>query len=176
MKFLIRKPSPIDIGLYSQCFSDSEFMLMVYPGERININNYISTNSTDLKYVISAFFERGFTDIGFAHFYYERESEYTYVGGILPTFFNQGIGVYASVAVLKHLYDKRQNLLIRTGVYKYNVRSFKMLKALGFRITKETASKKILELTKKQFENSFASQLNLRIEYVAQIENLDKKI
>ena len=170
MRFVFRKTSFEDIVLYRKCFIDEEFRYMLYCRNAINpdcLERYVAENGTDLKFVGALEMADGaLCDIGFAHFYHKDNGAYTYVGGVLPAYFNSGIGVYASVAMISLLYEiKATDLVVTTGVYKYNMRSVRLLKAIGFVGVDETADKFILRLTNERFNNGLVARIKERLSY-----------
>ncbi len=167
--FFFRQTHTLDIGFYAECFQSREFQNMLYGDEQISLNflkKYIQYNADDLKFICALQTKEGESvNVGFAHFYHKEQNIYTYVGGIHPKYFNTGIGVYASVAVLDLLYDLKNDSIIKTGVYKYNTRSFKMLQAIGFVVSCDTNDKTMMELSPDSFNNKFVEILKSKISY-----------
>lgn len=169
MRFSIRRASIKDIDFYTECFRNQEFQYMLYHNAPLNINrleHYITNNGKDLKFIGSINDGNGFLkDVGFAHFYYKEINAYTYVGGVLPMYFNHGYGVYASIAMLSLIYELIPNIKITTGIYKHNPRSLKVDLAKGFTITSETDEKWFLKLTKDGFNNDFVRRIKDKLTY-----------
>lgn len=168
MVFSFRETSISDTAFYAECFRNDEFRYMIYKNEPIDTNrldSYVRQKDKDLKFVGSVVNKNELTDIGFAHFYYNEENTYTYVGGIHPNYFNRGYGIYASIAMLALIYDLKGEIAISTGIFKHNVRSLKADLAIGFTIIKETEDKYILALAKNDFNNRFVNKVKQRISY-----------
>lgn len=76
-----RRSSLEDIDLYKICLSDEEFKYMLYNDNIVyleKLENYISDNGKDLKFIASISDDgEKFKDLGFAHFYYKGDNEYT---------------------------------------------------------------------------------------------------
>lgn len=129
------------------------------------LDNYISKNNKDYKFVI--LLEKGakIITIGFVHFYYNFDNQYTYVGGIHPDFFNSGLGALASVAALSLFYEINRQASFDTAIYKHNLRSLRLHLAIGFIIVNETEEMYFLFLNKENFNNNFVMNVRRRIYY-----------
>lgn len=167
ISFRIRETDELSMPLFQACFSNQEFCEMLYNGAHVNLRKYIEQNNTDFKYTCSLVLHDGtLSDIGFANCYKNGES-YTYVGGIDPLYFNSGLGVKADIAMLSFIYDKHPLINLTTGVYKFNVRSLKLTKAVGFYRIGETESSVLFKMSKSDFYNPFVERMlrNINVEY-----------
>lgn len=169
MKFFFRDASFHDINFYLECFNNEEFLYMLYPSSPMSIGQlqyYITQNNRDFKLICSYVRDdEESLDIGFAHFYFQGEHKYAYLGGLAPKYFNSGYGVYASIASLLLFYDIDSRTMITTGIYKHNLRSLKVHLAIGFTITSETDEKWLLKLTKDGFNNDFVRRIKNKLTY-----------
>jgi RimJ/RimL family protein N-acetyltransferase len=129
------------------------------------LDDYISKNNKDYKFVILLEKDAGIITIGFVHFYHNFDNQYTYVGGIHPDFFNSGLGASASVAALSLFYEINRQASFDTAIYKHNLRSLRLHLAIGFIITKETKDMYMLLLNKENFNNKFVLNIKKRIFY-----------
>lgn len=166
MVFQFRPATISDLPLYKHCFANDEFHYMLYNREPINIDRYVNHGKDDFVFVCSIKnAQNNFVDFGFVHFYYKEENNYTYVGGLIPEYFNSGLGVYTSIAILDYMFRQIDELVITTGVFKYNIRSLKMLKKMGFSQIKDVEEKEILKLTASTFNNQFTNHIKKKIIY-----------
>ena len=166
MFFQFRPATISDLPLYKHCFADDEFHYMLYNREPINIDRYVNHGKDDFVFICSIKnTQDSFVDFGFVHFYYKEENNYTYVGGLIPEYFNSGFGVYTSIAILDYMFRLIDELVITTGVFKYNIRSLKMLKKMGFSQIKDVGEKEILKLTASTFNNQFTNHIKKKIIY-----------
>lgn len=164
MIFLTFKKTTIeDEDIYKACFENDEFAKMLYYPNGVDIKTYIAESAVDYKFVVLYQEEK----IGFIHFYYNSLlNKYTYVGGLHPSKFNSGLGVYLSVAILDYMFAKIERKEIFSGVFSYNNRSYKMLLAIGFKVYKQTTEKHMMSLTLKDFNNSeFVNRIKQRVKY-----------
>lgn len=142
---------------------------MLYGGAHVNIKKYIENNGVDLKYTLSFRYNVNacFDDLGFANCYKKIDGGYTYVGGIDPKYFNSGLGVKGDVAMLSYVFNRHPGIILTTGVYKYNVRSLKLTKAVGFKQIGETDNAIIFKMIKDDFNNDFSNKIlnTINIEY-----------
>lgn len=129
------------------------------------LEKYIARNDKDYKFVVSLDKQGKKSTIGFAHFYYNFDNKYTYVGGIHPDFFNRGLGTLASVAALSLFYDINEQVSVDTAIYRHNLRSLRLNLALGFNIIKETEDMYMLVLKKEKFNNHFVKNIRKRLYY-----------
>jgi RimJ/RimL family protein N-acetyltransferase len=130
----------------------------------LNINKFVSEEQQHLKHIISVISNNTVENVAFAHFYHTSIlNQYDFVGGIAPKYFNSGIGVYACVTALFYFFDAFPFVVIKTDVYKYNLRSHKMLAAVGFIYEKETKEKIMLQLNLSLFKNNFVERILMRI-------------
>lgn len=140
---------------------------MLYGGAHVNIKKYIENNGIDIKYTCSfKFSEHDYLcDLGFANCYKKEDGTYTYIGGIDPKFFNSGLGVKGDIAMLSYIFSKHTDIILTTGVYKYNVRSLKLTRAVGFRPIRETDTVVLFQMDKANFHNTFVKSIlnNIRI-------------
>lgn len=167
MKFQIRKTSENDIAFYRLCFGNTEFHWNLYGDENMNLKRFVSNEEKHLKFIISKITDDKVEDIAFSHFYYDSKSkDYISLGGVAPKFFNSGMGLYASVAILRYMFKNNLQHTFRTGVFKYNKRALKVWEAIGFRKIKENDDKFILKLTLGQFENDLVHRILDKIETV----------
>lgn len=159
--FRIRVTDESSIPLFQSCFSNKEFCDMLYNGESININRYIENNGIDLKYTCSFRYssDTSFCDLGFANCYKKVDGTYTYVGGIKPQYFNSGLGLKGDVAMLSFIFNKNPDIILTTGVYKFNVRSLKLTKSVGFCPINETETKVLYRMKKEDFYNPFVNRI-----------------
>lgn len=164
MTFQLRKTSLNDIHLYEQCLNSHEFTYMLYHGEQVNVSKYIADNKQDRKFIVSIKSTLN-RDIGFAHFYRIKDNTYSYVGGLLPSLFNSGLGLYASIAILSYMFEENSNYIFTTGVYNDNIRSLKMVRALGFSEKACLEDKTILCLDYRAFNNELTTLIKHRISY-----------
>ena len=102
---------------------------------------------------------------GFVHFYHLIDSQYTYVGGIHPVYFNSGLGAYASVAAISFFCDFNERALLKTSIYKHNLRSLRLHLAIGFVITEERKDMYEMLLDKEHFNNNFVLNVKKRVSY-----------
>lgn len=166
MFFQFRLATISDLPLYKHCFANDEFHYMLYNREPINIDRYVNHGKDDFVFICSIKnTQDSFVDFGFVHFYYKEENNYTYVGGLIPEYFNSGLGVYTSIAILDYMFNQIDKLVITTGVFKHNIRSLKMLKKIGFCQIKDVGDKEILKLTASTFNNQFTKHLKQNIIY-----------
>jgi len=163
MKIQIRNTSTSDIILYRQCVENEEFKYNLF-GNNLNLDAYTSIKEPHKKFVVSKIDNMKIEDFCFCHFFYQEQEEYFISGGILPIFFNSGIGLYACVAVLSHMFTINHEIKINTTVYKYNQRSLRMLHAIGFQLFREEENLNVLKLTNYQFDNQFVNKIRKRIE------------
>ncbi|MDR0973026.1 MAG: hypothetical protein LBM61_03465 [Prevotellaceae bacterium] len=164
MKIAIRNTSASDILFYKKCFDNDEFHWNLYGNDCVNLEKYLSVEDKHYKFIISKVGEYGVEDIAFCHFYYNwQTNDYGSLGGIIPKYFNTGIGLYVSVAMFAYMFKYDANLIFRTGVFKYNQRALKAWSSIGFKPTEETDSKIIMKLTFAQFENQFVKYVLGRI-------------
>jgi RimJ/RimL family protein N-acetyltransferase len=164
MFFQFRPATTSDLPLYKHCFANDEFHYMLYNREPINIDRYVNHGKDDFVFICSIKnTQDSFVDFGFVHFYYKEENNYTYVGGLIPEYFNSGLGVYTSIAILDYMFSQIDKLVITTGVFKHNIRSLKMLNKMGFYQIKENNNKHILKLTKDEFNNNFVKHIRKKI-------------
>ena len=133
--------------------------MMLYNGAHVNVNNYIKQNGIDIKYTLSMLRCDGkYIDLGFANCY-KGENSFTYVGGIDPDFFNSGLGVKADIAMLSYIYKLHPYIILTTGVYKFNIRSLKLTKAVGFVPIGETEDTILYRMSKSSFDNPFVNRV-----------------
>lgn len=166
MFFQFRLATTSDLPLYKHCFANDEFHYMLYNRKPINIDRYVNHGKDDFVFICSIKnTQDSFVDFGFAHFYYKEENNYSYVGGLIPEYFNSGLGVYTSIAILDYMFSQIDKLVITTGVFKHNFRSLKMLKKMGFCQIKDVGDKEILKLTASTFNNQFTKHLKQNIIY-----------
>lgn len=131
MHIFIRKQDKNDILFYETCLCNTEFLLNFWGHKRISVKEFLNSYSYE-NYMI------GLSDkypnpSGFCIFRnYLDTSSYFFYGGIDPSLFNSGVGVYLCVAMLEHFFKKHNNARIFGNVFNSNSRSMKMLKALGF--------------------------------------------
>jgi RimJ/RimL family protein N-acetyltransferase len=165
MKFHIRNTSVKDIEFYRHCFDNVEFLWNLYGNDNVNLDKYVSDEEKHIKYIVSKVNCDKIEDVGFCHFYYDAAlNEYDFVGGIVPKIFNSGIGLFASVAILSYLFSTNSNIILKSGVFKYNKRSIKMQSKLGFVLIEVTNEKIIFRNTFSQFHNDFVEWILKRIE------------
>ena len=165
--FKIRTTDASSLNLFRNCFSNKEFSRMLYDDAPVNITKYIESNVDDIKYTLSFRYSNDATyvDLGFANCYKKNDGTYTYVGGIDPCYFNSGIGVKANIAMISYIYSKHPNIVLTTGIYKYNIRSIKMNEAIGFKKTGTTESKILYGIKKSDFDNIFVRKILENIVY-----------
>lgn len=167
MEFLFRPTTDEDFDLYLRCFKNEEFQNMMYynsPIKVLYLKDYIAQNDKDFKLICSVKkFDRSIINLGFVHIYYKSENLYSYVGGILPQYFNSGLGLYASAAMLSYLTSKYNSWKIQTTIYKHNIRSLKIHLRLGFKIISDESNRFCMELTPNSFRNDFSMSISSRI-------------
>ncbi len=155
-------PKDSDFPNYKACLENDEFKRMLYGGQRFDINRFLKKEKNILKY--SVFSSNGIF-IGFVQLFYKQNNQASFLGGVLPIFFNSGLGLKACVCILDYIFRKGIMEVI-TGVYFYNLRSLKMLKAIGFTETSLIQDKVILTLEKTRFnDNDFNKNILDRIRY-----------
>lgn len=152
-----------DEGFYRACFENAEFAKMLYYPNGMDINAYIAKSINDHKFVVLYKNEK----IGFVHFYYNSKlNKYTYVGGLHPSKFNTGLGVYISVCILDYFFSQRKSKEIFSGVYSYNIRSYRMMKAIGFETYGISDDKILMTLSVDDFsEKEFVDKIKRRVSY-----------
>jgi len=168
MKLKIRNTLAKDIEFYRHCLDNTEFKYYLYGNDNVNLDEYLLAEEPDMKFVILR--EKFDTSeyVGFCHFYYHYAShEYCVVGGISPELFNSGIGLYASVSILSYLFRLYPDMVIHSGVFKYNRRNIRMLSAIGFQNSEEREDKLIMKITRQHFTTEFVEKVMKRIEVVA---------
>ena len=167
--FRFRLTDESSIPLLQCCFSNKEFCDMLYNGDTVNVNKYIENNGTDLKYTCSFRYPNNtsFIDLGFANCYKKADGSYTYIGGIDPRYFNSGLGVKGDIAMLSYIFNKHPDIILTTGVFKYNIRSLKLTKSVGFNPINETETKVLYRMEKKDFYNPLVIKVlnSVTIEY-----------
>ena len=159
------KTTQQDLNTYTACLDNPEFSEMLYRGELVNLKKYLSDSQGDYKFVGHLVTPAERKPIGFAHFYRRENNVFNYLGGIVPYFFNSGVGLYASVGVLSTFFSIVPNASIITGIYKFNERSLKVDLALGFVLERETEEKWILSLNPINFQNAFTDKVRQRITF-----------
>ncbi len=147
---IFRTPKDLDLPDYKACLENSEFKWMLYGRQRFDIKRFLKKEDNSQKY--SVFSSDGFF-IGFVQFFYKGTNQVSFLGGIAPWLFNSGIGLKACVCILESLF-KKEKMDVITGVYLYNLRSLKMLKAIGFVETSCGHEKVILKLEWSKFNNN----------------------
>lgn len=165
MHFEYTKTTPQDLSTYTACLDNPEFSEMLYRGEHVNLKKYLSDSPGDYKFVGHLVTPAERKPIGFAHFYGRENNVFNYLGGIVPEYFNSGVGLYASVGVLSTFFSIVPNASIITGIYKFNDRSLKVDLALGFVLERETDEKWILSLNPINFQNAFTDKIRQRITF-----------
>lgn len=165
MHFEYTKTTPLDIDIYTTCLNNPEFSEMLYKGEHVSLRKYLSNTPGDYKFVGHIVTPSERKPIGFAHFYGRGNSIFNYLGGIVPEYFNSGVGLYASVGMLSTFFNIVPNASIITGIYKFNERSLKVDLALGFILERETEEKWILSLKPSGFQNAFTDKILRRITF-----------
>lgn len=155
-------PKDSDLPNYKACLENNEFKKMLYGCQRFDINRFLKKEKNILKY--SVFTSNGIF-IGFVQLFYKQNNRASFLGGVAPNFFNSGLGVKACVFILDYIFHK-DILNVITGVYLYNLRSLKMLKAIGFVETSLIQDKVILTLDKTRFnDNNFNKIILDKIRY-----------
>ncbi len=135
---------------------------MLYGCQSFDIKRFLKKEENCLKY--SVFSSVG-NFIGFVQFFYKRKNQVSFLGGVTPNLFNSGIGVKACVCILDYLFQK-DIMEVITGVYLYNLRSLKMLEAIGFVETSLVHEKVILKLERLKFnDNDFNRNILGKISY-----------
>lgn len=172
MNFVFRPSTIDDYQLYESCLDNREFLFMLYNGEHIDINQYIRKETNVIKLISLLDTSQGLVKIGFCHFYHKiGTNQYTFVGGIKPLLFNKGLGLYSSVAILNCLFQSSlQKLEIKSGVYKHNPRSSRMLKSIGFKLSASGHDKYVLTLNSADFYNDFVQKILSKV--TGEIESL----
>lgn len=158
MNLQIRYTISSDINLYERCVENTEFKLNLF-GDNFDIDEYTSLKEPHKKFIVSKLEGQSAEDIGFCHFFYQGQDQYFISGGVLPKYFNSGIGLYACIAVISCMIANNPGIIVNTTVYKYNIRSMKMLFAIGFQLYNEMEEYNILKLKISQFDNKFVNQI-----------------
>ena len=160
---IFKETSFEDNEFYRACFENQEFAKMLYYPNGVDINTYIAKSINDHKFIVL----HNNLKVGFIHFYYNSKlNRYSYVGGLHPSKFNSGLGVYISVCVLDYFFLQNISREVFSGVFSYNLRSYKMMTAIGFKTYGVTSDKILMSLNVDNFnENEFVNKIKHRVSY-----------
>lgn len=181
MNIKIRPLTDSDIQTYRICYGNAEFKHFIYGDKSINIDDSFSkligekNNRTEAYLVLS---KDGNSDseygvVGFCSFTMRQEypikiskETYTFNGGILPTLFNTGMGIFACASLLKLFFFKHLDSDLYASTFGDNIRSSRMLIALGFKqLGLHMYDKNHFLLDAKHFkENDFVIRLMSRMQ------------
>ena len=147
MNILIRALCDCDFQTYRTCYSNAEFKHFIYGDKPIDIEesfrNIVDKKNGELEAYLVLYKDsesnETYNVVGFCNFlkhpeypFRIRKETYAFNGGILPIFFNTGMGIFACASLLKLFFLKHPDADLYASTFHYNSRSTKMLKALGF--------------------------------------------
>lgn len=178
MVIQIRRLQKYDIDFYRQCYSNSEFKRYIYGHKEIDVNDLFKkllegTSECCESYIVLLLNKHDmstspYSAIGFCNFQ-KREiypfqiikETFAISGGLTPSLINRGYGIYACASMIKLFFNTHQESLLYASTFDYNVRSAKMLTALGFRqLDQNWYGKKHFLLDRASFYyNSFVKKI-----------------
>ncbi len=177
MQFLFRHSLVEDYPFYQVCFDCEVYYSYLHGEQRIrDFKLYLERGGVEsFKFVFFRNTDLGIIPLGFCHFYpSDTEKEYEIGGGITPSLFNAGYGVYSYAQILAYIFTCRSDIRFRVGVLKTNQRSLKIHFAFGFQLIGEFDRRLQLTLTRAAFDNEFVRCLLLRssLEYRYPLQSL----
>lgn len=176
MNIYIRPSTINDSDFYMKCFTNKEFVEMLCYHEEWNIDDYLKNEKDDIHVICSTEIGNRTQDICFAHFINNGGNCFTIIGGVLPNYFNSGIGVLCGAAAIFYFFESHRNHTLIGGVFFHNERSLRMQMALGFKKIREQKGRHILQLTENDFRyNSFTNRI-LRDINIIKYDRLSKYI
>ena len=161
------------MDMYRLCYKNAEFKHFIYGDKSIDIDASFSKLLADSIQSIESYVvlykakneDSVYTYVGFCNFLKHQKypfetvvDTFAFNGGILPSLFNSGLGIYACVSLLKLFFERHPLSNLYASTFKYNFRSARMLSALGFNQMKEDwYVKNHFILTKENFNHSILS-------------------
>lgn len=143
----IRHLQEHDFEFYYRCYANEEFKRCIYGHKNLEIKNLFEkliddNNGRCESYLVlkNNVFNSSYITIGFCSFLIRDtypfeviQNTYTISGGLDPSIFNSGYGIYACVSMIKFFFEKHPKSLLYASTFDFNIRSTKMLTALGFK-------------------------------------------
>ena len=166
----IRLAKDTDSALFKKCFDDKEFLQMLFFEEPYNFDYYLYDGNDRIRIVFSILNDKNdFEDVGFVLFQNNGGNCFTIIGGVIPEYYNTGIGVFCAVGAITFMFSKFSCCRIIAGVFFHNIRSYKMQLALGFKKIGEQSGRHIIQLNEVDFDNPFVNRIKARIELINDI-------
>ncbi len=181
MNIRIRPLTDCDIQTYRMCYRNAEFKHFIYGDKPVDIDESFfklvgkKGNGMEAYLVLSkeSNSDSAYSVVGFCSFMIRpkypikvRNNTYTFNGGILPLLFNTGMGIFACASLLRLFFTKHPDSDLYASTFSDNVRSSKMLMALGFEHSEQRLYGKnhFLLDAKHFFENDFVIRLMSHIQ------------
>lgn len=180
MNILIRALRDCDIQTYRMCYSDAEFKHFIYGDKPIDIEESFCKLFKKKDDELEAYLvlykddkcDEAYKVVGFCIFlkhpeypFEVRKETYAFNGGILPVYFNTGMGIFACASLLRLFFLRHPDSDLYASTFNDNVRSARMLMALGFeRLQQCWYGKNHFIIDVKHFSgNDFVKRLMSRI-------------
>jgi len=185
MNILIRNLQQGDFDIYKKCYSNTEFKKFMYGNKKIDIDDCflkMLENARDNRESYVVFYSTDeqttkYNIVGFCNFlkydkYPFEVSRETFAinGGLLPSLFNKGIGIYSCVSILSLFFHKHPDSDLYASTFEDNIRSSKMLTAVGFEQLNQTWFQKNHFILDKRrfsccnFSTHLLSRVNITLE------------
>ena len=113
--------------------------------------------------MINAKKNEGEQKVGVGHFSHSEGNKFEIAGGIPSKLQNSGIGIYSCIAIVNQFFQERPDAIIISCASANNVRSFRLVTSIGFKLIKQDDRHFETFLTREMFHNDFTNSVKLRI-------------
>jgi len=151
-----------DLGFYISIFKDKATRDFIFDGVW-KMLLFFSPWRHPYQYVCIAKKNEGERKVAVCHFSHLEGNKFEIAGGIPSKLQNSGIGIYSCIAFVNQFFQERPDAIIISCASANNVRSFRMVTSIGFKLIKQDDRHFETFLTREMFDNDFTNSVKLRI-------------